>query len=167
MTVFWKAFAGTAIPIVALSIVSTGGAAYGVSDFQFWIGFYLVWFGAAGVWLAATIAMVVLYARGTRESASGILKAFAWTAIPIVALSIVSTAGAAYGVSGVQFWLGFYLVWFGAAGVWLVANIAMVVLYARGARESASGILAGVGVGVLALGTTGPVNFATIQATFQ
>ena len=111
--------------------------------------------------------MVVLYARGTRESASGILKPFAWTAIPIVALSIVSTAGAAYGVSGVQFWIGFYLVWFGVAGVWLVATTAMVVLYARGKRESASGVLAGVGVGVLALGTTGPVNFATIQATFQ
>ncbi len=162
-----KAFAWTAIPIVTLSIVSTGGAAYGVSGVQFWIGFYFVWFGAAGVWLVATMAMVVLYPRGTIESPSGIVKAFAWTAIPIVALSIVSTAGAAYGVSGVQFWLGFYLVWFGAASLWLVATMAMVVLYARGTRESASGILTGIGVGVLALDTTGLVNFATIQATFQ
>ena len=166
MTVFWKAFAWTAIPIVALSIVSTA-AAVGVSGSAFWLGFYLVWYGAAGVWLVATIAMVVLYARGMREGASGILKAFAWTAIPIVALSIVSTAGAAYGVSDVQFWLGFYLVWFGAAGVWLVATIVMAVLYARGKGESASGVLAGVGVGVLALGTAGLVNFATIQAGFQ
>jgi len=162
-----KAFAWTALPIVVLSIVSTAGAAVGHSGAAFWLGFYLVWYGAAGVWLVATVAMVVLYARGTRESASGILKAFAWTAIPIVALSIVSTAGAAYGVSGVQFWVGFYLVWLGAAGVWLVASIAMVVLYARGTRERASGVLAGVGVGVLAVGTTGLVNFATIQATFQ
>ena len=162
-----KAFAWTTIPIVALSIVSTAGAAVGVSGSAFWLGFYVVWYGAAGVWLVATIAMVVLYARGTRESASGILKAFAWTAIPIVALSIVSTAEAEYGVSGAKFWLGFYLVWSGAAGVWLVATIAMVVLYARDKRESASGVLAGVGVGVLALGTTGLVNFATIQATFQ
>ena len=166
MTVFWKAFASTAIPIVALSIVSTAGAAVGHSGAAFWLGFYLVWYGAAGIWLVATIAMVVLYMRGTRWSASGILKAFAWTAIPIVALSIVSTGGAAY-VSGDKFWLGFYLVWFAAAGVWLVATIAMVVLYARGTRESASVVLAGIGVGVLALGTTGLVNFATIQAGFQ
>ena len=161
-----EAFAWTVIPIVVLSILSTAGAAVGHSDAAFWLGFYFFWYGAAGVWLVATIAMVVLYARGTRENASGILKAFAWTAIPIVALSIVSTAGAAYGVSA-QFWLGFYLVWFGAAGVLLVATIAIVVLYARGARERASGILAGIGVGLLALGTTGLVNFATIQAGLQ
>ena len=163
MTVFWKAFAWTAIPIVALSIMSTA-AAVGDSGSAFWLGFYLV-YGVAGVWLVATIAMVVLYARGRRESASGILKAFAWTAIPIVTLSIVSTGGAAVGVSGSAFWLGFYLVWIGAVGVWLVATTATGVLYARGKRESASGVLAGVGV--LAVGTTGLVNFATIQATLQ
>ena len=86
-------------------------------------------------------------------------KAFAWTAIPIVALSIVSTAGAAHDA--------FYLVWFVAAGVGVVATIAMVVFYARGTIESVSGFLTGIGVGVLALGTTGLINFATIQATFQ
>ena len=162
-----KAFAWTSTPIVVLSIVSTAGAAVGVSGVRFWLGFYILWYGAAGVWLVATIAIVVLYARSARESASGIVKAFAWTAIPIVALSVVSTAGAEYGVSGVKFWLGFYFVWFGAAGVWLVATIAMVVLYARGTREGPSGILAGIGIGFLALGTTGLANFATIQATFQ
>ena len=162
-----KAFAWTAIPSVVLSIVSTAGAAVGHSGSAFWLGFYVVWYGAAGVWLVATIAMVVLYARGTRESPSGILKAFAWTVVPSVVLSIMSTAGAAVGVSGSAFWRGFYVVWYGAAGVWLVATIAMVVLYARGRRESASGVLAGVEVGVLAVGTTGLANFATIQATFQ
>ena len=166
MTVFWKAFAWTAIPIVALSIVGTAAAVEEVSGSALWLGFYLV-YGAAGVWLVATTAMVVRYARGARESASGILKAFAWTAIPIVTLSIVSTVGAVYGASGVKFWSGFYLVWTVAGGVWLGAIIAMVVLYARGKREGASGILAGVGVGVLAIGTTGLVNFATIRATFQ
>ena len=108
VTVFWKAFASTAVPIVALSIVSTA-AAVGDSGSAFWLVFYLV-YGAAVVWLVATMAMVVLSARGTRESASGILSVFAWTAIPIVVLSIVSTAGAAVGVSGVQFWLVFYVV---------------------------------------------------------
>ncbi len=86
-------------------------------------------------------------------------KAFAWTAIPIVALSIVSTAGAAHDA--------FYLVWFVAAGVGVVATIAMVVLYARGTNESASGVLAGIGTGILAVGITGLINFATIQAGFQ
>ena len=167
MTGFWKAFAWAAIPIVVLSIVSAAGAAVGVSGSAFWLGFYLIWYVTAGLWLVATMAMVVLYARGAKESASGILKSFAWTAIPIVTLSIVSTAGAEYGVSGVKFCLGFYFVWYVAAGLWLVAAIAMVVLYTRGKRESASGVLAGVGVGVLAVGITGLVNFATIVATFQ
>ncbi len=166
MPLFWKTFASTAIPIVALSIVGAAAAAGEVSGSVRWLGFYLV-YGAASVWLVATIAKVVLYARGTRENASGILKVFAWTAIPIVFLSIVSTAGAAVGVSDSAFGLGFHLVWYAAAGVWLVATIAMVVLYARCKRESASGVLAGVGVGVLALGTTGLVNFATIQPGFQ
>ncbi len=111
--------------------------------------------------------MVVLRARGARARSSGIFQAFVWTAIPIVTLSIVSTAGAEYGVSGVKFWVGFYFVWYVAVAVWLAASVAMVVLYATGKRESASGVLAGVGVGVLAVGTTGLVNFATIVATFQ
>ncbi len=78
----------------------------------------------------------------------------------------MSTAAAVGEVSGSALWLGFYLV-YGAAGVWLVATMAMVVLYARGTREGPSGILAGIGIGLLALGTTGLANFATIQATFQ
>ena len=167
MTVFWKAFAWTAIPIVVLSIVITAGAAVGVSGSAFWFGFYLVWYGIAGVWLVTTMAIVVLHARGARAPASEILQAFAWTAIPIVTLNIMSTVGAEYGVSGVKFWAGFYFVWYVAVAVWLAASLAMVVLYATGKRESASGVLAGVGVGVLAVGTTGLVNFATIVATFQ
>ena len=94
-------------------------------------------------------------------------KAFAWTTIPTVILSIVSVAGAGYGISGVKFWLGFYVVWYVAAGVWLIATTAMIVLYARGKREKASGVLAGVGVGVIAVGITGFVNVVTIVSTFQ
>ena len=167
MTVFWKAFAWTAVPIVVLSIMITAGAAVGASGSAYWLGFYLVWYGAAGVWLVATMAMVVLHTRGARARASGIVQAFVWTAIPIATLSTVSTAGAWYGVSDVKFWVGFYLVWYVAAGVWLVATAAMVVLYTRGKRETASGVLAGVAVGALAIGTTGLVNLATIVATFQ
>ena len=53
-------------------------------------------------------------------------KALAWTAIPIVTLSIVSTAGAGYGVSGDNFWVGFYLAWYVAAGLWVAAAIAPI-----------------------------------------
>ncbi len=86
-------------------------------------------------------------------------KAFAWTAIPIVALSIVSTAGAAYE--------DFYLLWFASAGVGLAAILATLIFYAKDTKERASGVLAGIGVGVLAIGITGGINFATIQAGFQ
>ena len=75
-------------------------------------------------------------------------KAFARTAIPIVTLSIVSTAGAGYGVSGDKFWIGFYFVWYVAGVLWVAGAIAMVALYAKGKKESALGVLAGVGVGV-------------------
>jgi hypothetical protein len=162
-----KALAWTVIPSVALSFVSAAGAAVGVSDSVYWPGFYIVWYVTVGGWLLATMAMVARYARGARESASGILKPFTWTAIPIVSLSIVSTVGAEYGVTGDKFWLGFYVVWYVAAGGWLAMTMATAVLYARGKRESALGVLAGVGVGVLAVGTTGLVNFATIVATFR
>ena len=86
-------------------------------------------------------------------------KALAWTAVPIVALSVVSTAGAAYDF--------FYYLWFGAAGVGLLATVVLVGLYAVGRRKSGPGILYGIGIGVLALVATGALNFAMIQAGFQ
>ncbi len=86
-------------------------------------------------------------------------KALAWTAIPIVVLCVVSTAGAAYEA--------IYWVWYMAAGAWLLATAVTVVLYARGVRESALGVLYGIGVGILPLITTGLINFAIIQSGFQ
>ena len=62
MTVFWKAFAWTAIPIVTLSVVNTAAAAGEISGAALQLGSYLA-YGAAGVWVVATIAIVVLYAR--------------------------------------------------------------------------------------------------------
>jgi hypothetical protein len=137
LTVFWRAYAWTAIPIIILSIVSTAAAVGEISGFALWLGFYLV-YGAAGLWLVATVVKIVLSARGAGGRASGVLGTLAWTAIPSVLLSFVSMAGAAVGVSGSVFWRGFYFVWYGAGGVWLVAT---VVLYASGARASASGFL--------------------------
>ena len=86
-------------------------------------------------------------------------KALVWTAIPIVVLCVVSTTGAAYEA--------FYWVWYMAAGAWLLAIAVTVVLYARGARESATGVLYGIGIGILPLFTTGLINFAIIQSGFQ
>ena len=94
-------------------------------------------------------------------------KSFAWISAPIVTLSIVSTAGALYGVTGVKFWVGFYWVWYVAASLWLVATITMVALYAKSKRENAKGVLAGIVVGAVTVGITGGVNFATIVVTFQ
>ena len=85
-------------------------------------------------------------------------KAFAWTAIPIVALSVFSTAGA-----GIE---GFYFGWFAAAAIWVIAllvAITVAVARAPGERRSASGILAGIGVGAIALATTCFANLATFD----
>ena len=74
-------------------------------------------------------------------------KAFAWTAIPIVALSIISTAGA-----GNE---SFYFAWLAAAGLWGLALLgAIIIAIAPGPGERASGIWAGIGVGLLALAAT-------------
>jgi tetratricopeptide (TPR) repeat protein len=92
-------------------------------------------------------------------------KGFARTAIPIVALSIASTVGVAAGVNYVATELGwslFLIVWLLAAAAWLGAIVATVILYGRGQRWLASGVLAGVGIGVIALGATLFANVATI-----
>ena len=84
-------------------------------------------------------------------------KAFAWTAIPIVALSIISTAGA-----GNE---GFYFVWYAAAGIWGLALLGAIIIAIAG-PERASGIVAGVAVGFLALAATCFANIATSDFQF-
>jgi len=70
-------------------------------------------------------------------------KAFVWTAIPLVALSLVSTAGA---------WQeGLYFVWALALLAWLITLGAVIAFAIAGKRETSSGVLAGFGVGFLAL----------------
>ena len=86
--------------------------------------------------------------RRRRES---FRKGFAWTAIPIVALSLISVSG-------------LYLFWFLAAALWVGAPlVAIFVAVARapGERTSASGVLAGFGVAAIALATTCFANLAT------
>ena len=78
-------------------------------------------------------------------------KAFAWTAFPIITLSVISVSG-------------LYPLWFLAAAIWVGAPLVAIfaaVARAPGERTSASGILAGFGVGAIALATTCFANLAT------
>ena len=87
---------------------------------------------------------------------SAFRKGFALTAIPIVVVSILSTAGAV----GSE---GLYFVWYLGAGLWALAILtAIVFTIAVSKRKTASGMWAGLGVGFLALTATCFVNVATI-----
>lgn len=77
---------------------------------------------------------------------------FALTAIPIVALSVLSTAREPC-FGSPPYWL-----WFVAAGIWAIAFITWIGYRRSGGKDMASGILAGIGVALLPLGTTRFVN---------
>jgi uncharacterized membrane protein len=81
-----------------------------------------------------------------------------------VGLSLLSTAGA-LGEGGASNIL--YFAWYVAAAVWAIAILGgIVVLVSPGLadrRETVSGVLAGVAVGVLALATTCFANLNTIR----
>jgi hypothetical protein len=70
-------------------------------------------------------------------------KAFAWTAVPLVALSLLSTAG--------TWQQGLYFVWAFALLAWLITLGAVIAFAIAGKQEVSSGVLAGFGVGFLAL----------------
>jgi tetratricopeptide (TPR) repeat protein len=78
--------------------------------------------------------------------------AFAWTAIPIVALGVISTAGAASE--------GFFFLWFAGAGLVLLAPLVAIGFAIGRKSRVAAGILAGFGVGILALALTFLANFS-------
>ena len=97
----------------------------------------------------------------------------AWTTILIVVPSIVSAVGAAQIVAG-PFEDGqrpdrdsvdaFFLIWYGAAGVWLVAMFfGLLVFYLETMkRVRVSGVLIWVILGALALGGSCLANFNTL-----
>ncbi|MEX0763283.1 MAG: hypothetical protein WD208_09135 [Dehalococcoidia bacterium] len=84
-------------------------------------------------------------------------RAFLWTAVPIILVSLISTAGA------LDTQLDLYGAWAIAAGMWLVAVVAGIVLLFMNRRESASGVMVGVAVGVLALTVTCFANLSSFQ----
>jgi len=82
-------------------------------------------------------------------------KAFAATAIPLVLLSLVSTGGA---------WNeNLYFVWGIALLGWLIALVAVFVAAIMKKDEVTSGILAGFGIGFLALFVSCFANLSTIN----
>ena len=74
---------------------------------------------------------------------SSFRKALLWTAIPTVALCIISIIG-----GPVAF------LWLGAAIYILIAFVVSIFILILGDRGTAAGILAGVGIGVVTLGAT-------------
>jgi hypothetical protein len=83
-------------------------------------------------------------------------KSFVATAGPLVLLSLISTGGA-YNEN-------LYVVWFLAAFAWLVALVAVIVTAIAKQDDISSGILAGFGVGFLALFVSCFANIGTIDA---
>jgi hypothetical protein len=90
-------------------------------------------------------------------------KALLWTAIPIVVIGLISVVDSVVrGIGGFDFYdLNF--VWFGAVACWFLAVLAAVGFTIAGKRQIASGIFAGVAIGILALGVTCFANLATAQ----
>ncbi len=81
---------------------------------------------------------------------SSFRKALMITAIPLVALSLVSIAGGVM-ASGWE-----WVVWVRFLGAFLVmvAIIAATIFYFTGRKGIASGMLAGIGIGIVALGVS-------------
>ena len=88
------------------------------------------------------------------QDKSAFRKAFAYTTIPIITLSILSLAG-----NAVE---GLYFFWYIASLMWVLAILATIGFALTHRSRSASGILAGVGVGFLALGASCFANIGLI-----
>ncbi len=76
-------------------------------------------------------------------------KALAATAIPVVALGVIGSAGLALGAS----WLMGGVLTISSVGLF-AAFVVAIVFAIRGKRQTAAGILAGIGIGIVALGAT-------------
>ena len=88
-------------------------------------------------------------------------KALTATAVPIVAVSIASIVGVINTSGSAQ--NNFASVAFGAAGLWVLGILAAIGFAVARKGEVAAGILAGVGIGIVALGAT---CFAVVGSAF-
>ncbi len=80
-------------------------------------------------------------------------KALMITAIPIVVLSLVTAVGATAGGGGIE-GIGWLFSWLIPAFLLLIAFVAAIVFGGKGKKQIASGIWAGVGIGIVSLGLT-------------
>ena len=93
---------------------------------------------------------------------SPFVKAMIFTAVPIVALSAISMVGvAANQHSGAT--IGWALLWFLPAIIAFVVLMGSIVHFVQGERQIAAGMLAGFGIGVVALGGS---CFAIVSSGF-
>ena len=95
---------------------------------------------------------------GSRERESDLGErvsrtAFAWTAIPVSGLGIISTFGARDE--------GFYTFWYAAAALWVVVLLVLCALVLRRVEAAAGGVLSGFGIGSLVLIVTWFINNVT------
>ncbi len=89
-------------------------------------------------------------------------KALLWTAIPVGGLSIISAAGAAV-IRNTNTQSPFTYVWFAAVACFIAAFVALIVFIVKRKNRVAAGILAGIGIGIVALGASCFANLSTIK----
>ena len=92
--------------------------------------------------------------RGGPPNKRAFWRAFAWTAVPVVALSVIVSMGGA----GLE---GFLLLWFAAPAWWLVMLLTASPFSIARHRLVVSGVVAGIGVGMLSLALTCFPNLAS------
>ena len=81
-------------------------------------------------------------------------KALLWTAVPMVALSLISLAGVATNPKDEGAIFGFGLMWLVAALWWLLASMAAIGYRIASEKQKMAGVLAGLGIGIVALSGT-------------
>jgi lipid-binding SYLF domain-containing protein len=83
-------------------------------------------------------------------------KALLWTAIPIVVLSLISTGFVFHDRYGrdIERQKSAIGLWFYAVFYLVGATIGAIIYGLRGKRNIASGIWAGIGIGIISLGVT-------------
>lgn len=81
-------------------------------------------------------------------------KALLWTAIPILILSAISFGGSIADPDTLVFGVGFGAFGGVAAGLWGLAILVCIGFALARKRQTALGILAGIGIGIVGLGAS-------------
>ncbi len=97
-----------------------------------------------------------------KKGMSDFRKAFLWTAIPILILSVVSMTGVVVS-SDEGSALGFGFLWLGAVLYFLGAIIALIICVIMHERQKVAGVMAGLAIGIVSLGA---ICFAMMSTSF-